>query len=136
MNREIKFRAWDMSNEMMFNNVHHGITFEDDSHYKFGDFLEDKDRWIIMQYTGLHDKNGKEIFESDIVRITEVDEDSCMGREETHIGHIKWIEDIAQWRFIFPSGRRTELYLIVQLSTMKECTVIGNIHQHPELLNS
>lgn len=59
--REIKFRAWNTSQERI-------IPFHEmeDDHY---DLFNEFRHGIIMQYTGLKDKNGKEIYEGDIVKL-------------------------------------------------------------------
>ena len=61
--REIKFRAWDNKQNKMRND---GFSIYYDGSIQFADSIESKD-FILMQYTGLKDKNGKEIYEGDIL---------------------------------------------------------------------
>ena len=129
--REIKFRAWDEKNKMwIIKSLEDLLQWSADGNYQ----NRDMEFVVWEQYTGLKDRNGKEIYEGDIITFTEIDEDSCMGKEDTYTGKVEWIDEISQWRFIYPSGRRTELHFIVQLPTIKSCEVIGNIYQNPELL--
>lgn len=89
----------------------------------------------IMQFTGLFDKNGKEIYEGDIITFTETDEDSGAGREETHTGKIEWLTEYAQFMFIYPSGQRRGLHTITDFEPVYKCEIIGNIYENPELIN-
>ena len=76
MNREIKFRAWDKNREQI---VTEGGFIQFDGNGGFEVFNEPNSSWdkngedandlILMQFTGLLDKNGKKVFEGDLVTI-------------------------------------------------------------------
>ena len=123
MKREIKFRAWDKNNKSLhniwmldfdcgFKNAKEiGIEIEEDCLTKYR--VSEQDNFILMQFTGLLDKNGKEIYEGDIVEyITDPLEDSPYNKE---IEVIEW----ENGSFYIPNN----------------CEVIGNIYENPELIN-
>lgn len=147
--REIKFRAWDKNNKIMHHDVefirsgtegNDWIIFKSDKQKLADEKVLDnpyfQQQIELMQYTGLKDKNGKEIYEGDLIKFTEIDEDSCFGREDTNVVEVQWLEDIAQFRAIFKSGRRTELHFVVKLPTVVSCEIIGNIYESEHLIDN
>jgi len=138
--REIKFRAWDKIDCFMYCNVHGGIVFDDGSHYLFDNFLgnqesDDYHEWELMQFTGLRDKNGAEIYEGDIL-VSELypfhSEGLCNYR-----GEVSWFKEDACWsvEMHVVSDRVRGAACGGMLSEYADaCEVIGNIHENPELL--
>jgi len=124
--REIKFRAWDKKEKRMviwINNEGYGCygspQYEDYN-------VSGNDRFIPLQYTGLHDKNGKEIYEGDIIKYIL---DSYQ---------IFWWDLEFRW-----AGKRQDDKEVFSLARICEenqglvedgIEIIGNIYENPELL--
>jgi len=109
--REIKFRIWRKDPEIMtlnfgFATISHGALDYIRNQCKSGSV-------VIMQYTGLKDKNGKEIYEGDILETP-----TPYGIEKILIDDIRdiYYEEREGW------------------GDIKLMTIIGNIYENPELL--
>lgn len=126
--REIKFRAWDKNKneirEVTSINWYDEYIWVDETPMS-GDKLPIEST-PLMQYTGLKDKNGKEIYEGDIVTHNIYTKQS--GRNEQSKPKIVfWDKE----KCGFETNER-ESYSAGMFYS--EYTVIGNIHQNPELL--
>ena len=113
--RPIKFRAWDKENEVMV--YPKGILFDGRVVNFSCGILEPFEGCELMQFTGLKDKNGKEIYEGDIVNLTHMVYAGYGNVDEVTEAVV--IEDITK----LPFGPSTIT-----------CEVIGNIYENPELL--
>jgi uncharacterized phage protein (TIGR01671 family) len=131
--REIKFRLYSTEEEEMFFNenivnidlVCNFARIENERFKGFFDFGEGEES-ILMQYTGLKDKNGKEIYEGDILKLFN-DVDYIMKP-----GYAKIVfEDGAFCCKHFKYG--TEYLANMDVSDM-DITVAGNIYENPNLL--
>lgn len=81
----------------------------------------------VGQFTGLHDKNGKETYEDDILRVYD-------GERYFNIV-VKWSEEAMAFMACYADGNQSPLsWFSGLLSKTHEVEVIGNIHDNPELL--
>ena len=123
--REYKFRVWDTENKEMlkvqeldFEDTFYGgrLSIRTD---QYNDYFDIEDM-ILMQYTGLKDKNGKEIYEGDIIK--------CSFYPD-FIFEIKFTELCWYMRKI-PTSEHINLSDVLY----EDLEVIGNIYDNPELL--
>lgn len=111
--REIKFRAWDESNGMIYPDFPKGSL-------RSADILT---RWTtVMQFTDLHDKNGKEIYEGDIVKAVYKGWGECWGE-------VVWVGCGYDVHMLQPTN---DNFWDLEDDGWE---VAGNIWENPELLN-
>jgi len=140
--REVKFRAWDKKRKDMRDVklmdwaewwVSTDNTYGKSKPLEFGERNsfknEETDRHILMQYTGLKDKNGKEIYEGDIIQCPKYYETPEYGYNPIELaGHVVFEE--GAWRLSEGSYLHNE-----HESYGGDLEVIGNIYENPELID-
>ena len=102
---------------------YHDYTVEGDDNV-YGDTIS-FENCVLMQSTGLFDKNGKEIFESDIVEWEHKDTGQLVR------GIIKYDTELGFWGMI--DARFNDLTAVGYLANQR-VTVLGNIYKNPELV--
>lgn len=130
--REIKFRAWDTERSEMAEVLTLGdeeVTLENEACIiwrSVRDYIA-----VVMQYTGLKDKNGVKIYEGCLINFNDHSYDRTGGNMNDRIlvGEVAfacgmWIAET--------KGGDFDLYTLLQNDD--EAEVVGNIHENPELL--
>ena len=131
MSREIKFRAKRLNNNEFVIGYYLPMVYGH-KHFIYLplEYLNEHSRIEIDpktlgQYTGLKDKDGKEIYEGDVVRIWADPKDYNGYKGHNYIGVVEWDEFILG--FILSDGHGLKDFEFIE--------IVGNIYENPELLN-
>ena len=141
MEERFKFRAWLPAKSKMYYDVE--CLYDPSSNSQFAGIESDSfasllarhtapfdedERIILMQSTGLRDKNGKLIYEGDIIQVVDI--------EDKSIAQVVWDKTYALFGKIFIGKEYEPLICRFNKIDSKIFEVIGNIYENPELLTN
>ena len=145
MENRFKFRFWNADTNKMIYNVYVGQesvivpSNKNPMNMEACDFYNP--RFVgkeLMQCTGLSDKNGKLIFESDIVNLI-----STWGSGVNATGEVKWIKRFAKFVIYTPERDNPYCHIYntrdvndIESLNQFQLNIIGNIHQNPNLIKN
>lgn len=120
--REIKFRAWCKKHKVMIYHIG-SVNWNEQNEIFVNQDIKCAGNEILMQYTRLKDKNGKEIYEGDIVSMF----------HDTQFSQVKWNSEYGCWEIKVQLSIHNEGWDLLG-NHLEQCEVIGNIYENPELL--
>lgn len=133
--REIKFRAWDSDNNTMWYMPE--LESDESPNELLSNFLDDYYDCVLLQFTGLKDKNGKEIYEGDIISYWNgtINEDNNGTIEYKNKKYSRTKNTIVEIVYEAPSFRiKDGNPLLSNCLDRKDIEIIGNIYENHELL--
>jgi len=130
--RDIRFRAWDTRRCEFLSGGEIFIAIQPGKNPKnifYLDIIKDpdmfKERFVLQQFTGLRDKNKREVYEGDILRV---------WRDGSHrVFAVKWRETGVPMYILYPQPINEDFWHCRSDMEMS-WEIIGNIFQNPELI--
>jgi uncharacterized phage protein (TIGR01671 family) len=125
--REIKFRVWDDETKIMIyphNSTYrpHHQWFTKENTIEYANMQNGFTTTQIMQFTGLKDKNDREIYEGDIIKTS--------GLLDNIIGEVIFLTELGSWGIHPKDWDKLTTYRIYE----GKREIIGNIYENPELV--
>lgn len=132
MKRELKFRGWN-GRKMEYFDLYEILSYNEPSQEEECSYESRMNPAGLMQYTGLKDKNGKEIYEGDIVTCWIEDNDHPTGNPDV----IEFRNGSFWLRYRYRTMSDWLLYLARDGDEVAgDFEIIGNIYETPELLQT
>jgi uncharacterized phage protein (TIGR01671 family) len=143
--REIKFRAWDKEEKVMWQPLTLDQIIRADWEFEtkpyeytlpWKDYMwSQHDKTVWMQFTGLKDKDGEEIYEGDVIEFSEPSNVSDWSDPDPSRRVVQWDSENSRFTFYWIDGSlQTSGYTYCEKNTEKIMSVIGNIYENPDLL--
>ncbi len=112
-----------------------GIVTQSEPSTGFNSMNIVKDGWIIMQYTGLKDRNGKEIYEGDLMKYLvhyphDFQERNPLKKHGRIAGGVQWVKG---WLYLDYVDEKKDGSLLYE-EEAKNWEVVGNIYENPDML--
>lgn len=130
MNREVKFKIWDKKLHVMWEPISlekllRYLIFQNCPNADAYEALKDHfEKMVWLESTGLCDKNGKEIFEGDILRVGQIGQEI---KSSNPLIEVVWDDEDATFRERKGTGSAISYF-------NKRSVVVGNFYENPELL--
>lgn len=141
-NREIKFRIWDKIGKVYRGNLYKYLINADTGELEVWAFSDIYDEWyntheddehlVVQQYTGLKDKNGKEIYEGDIVTFKPKSSKGPFWVIRYDSEHTMYVAKQNDWYVRLDC----ETDLPLPLKIEETIRVVGNVFENPELIKN